>query len=109
MANIGLAAIIIQEATMTASAKNDLASRIFLLFSVDKYLYVTRKFAELTIDEFRTKNTPIRPKSTLPIAVKRVRAEKGVIIAQPGKTSFAFRSTAHTTESSLRYRLYRVF
>lgn len=47
--------------------------------------------------------------STLPIAVKRERAEKGVIIAHPGRTSLAFRSTAQTTESSLRYRLYIVF
>ena len=52
------------------------------------------------MDEFKTKKTPIRPKSTLPIAVKRVRAEKGVIIAQPGKTSLALRSIAQTTESS---------
>ena len=43
--------------------------------------------------------------STLPMAVKRARAEKGVIIAQPGNTSFAFRSTAQTTESSFKYRL----
>lgn len=59
-----------------------------------------RKFEEATIDEFRTKNTPIKPRSTFPIAVKRVRAEKGVIIAHPGKTSLALRSIAHTTESS---------
>ena len=70
---------------------------------------MTKKFAEATIDEFKTKNTPINPMSTLPIAVKRDRAEKGVIIAHPGKTSLAFRSTAQTTESSLRYRLYIVF
>ena len=43
------------------------------------------------------------------MAVNLVRAEKGVIIAQPGRTSLAFRSTAHTTESSFKYRLYRVF
>ena len=54
------------------------------------------------MEEFKTKNTPKRPISTLPIAVKRDRAEKGVIIAQPGKTSFAFRSTAQTTESSFK-------
>ena len=59
-----------------------------------------KKFDDATIDEFKTKKTPIRPKSTLPIAVKRVRAEKGVIIAQPGKTSLALRSIAQTTESS---------
>lgn len=61
-----------------------------------------RKLAELTIEEFKTKKTPIRPMSTFPIAVKRDRAEKGVIMAHPGKTSFAFLSTAQTTESSLR-------
>ena len=43
----------------------------------------------------------MRPKSTLPIAVNRVRPEKGVIIAHPGNTSLAFRSTDHTVESSL--------
>ena len=100
MTSIGLAAIIIQEATITPSVKKDLASRIFRLLRVDKYLYVTRKFAELTIEEFSTKKTPISPISTLPIAVKRVRAEKGVIIAQPGKTSFAFRSIAQNKPSS---------
>ena len=105
MANIGFAAIIIHEATMTPSVKNDRASRIFLLFNVDKYLYVTKKFAEVTIEEFKTRKTPNRPMSTLPIAVKRARAEKGVIIAQPGNTSFAFRSTAQTTESSFKYLL----
>ena len=63
---------------------------------------MTKKFAELTIDEFNTKKTPIKPISTFPMAVNRDRAEKGVIIAQPGNTSFAFRSTAQTTESSLR-------
>ena len=40
--------------------------------------------------------------STFPIAVNLDRAENGVIMAQPGNTSFAFRSTAQTTESSLR-------
>jgi hypothetical protein len=38
------------------------------------------------------RNTPINPTSTLPIAVKRVLAEKGVTIAQPGNKSFAFLS-----------------
>jgi len=99
---MGFAAIIIQEATITPSVKKDRASLIFLLFKVDKYRYVTRKLAELTIEEFRTRNTPIRPMSTLPIAVNRVRAEKGVIMAHPGSTSFALRSTAQTTESSLK-------
>jgi hypothetical protein len=63
---------------------------------------VIKKFAELTIEEFNTRKTPINPMSTFPMAVKRVRAEKGVIIAHPGSTSFAFLSTAQTTESSLR-------
>jgi hypothetical protein len=100
---MGLAAIIIHEATIRPSVKNDRASRIFRLFKVERYRYVTKKFAELTIEEFKTRNTPINPISTLPIAVKRVRAENGVIIAHPGKTSFAFRSTAQTTESSFKY------
>ena len=69
IANIGLAAIIIQEATITPSVKKDLASLIFLLLSVERYLYVTKKLAELTIEEFNTKNTPMRPRSTFPIAV----------------------------------------
>lgn len=38
------------------------------------------------------KKTPIRPTSTLPMAVKRVLAENGVTIAQPGNRSFALRS-----------------
>tara|TARA_B100000787_G_scaffold129541_1_gene98413 strand:+ start:5533 stop:5733 length:201 start_codon:yes stop_codon:yes gene_type:complete len=66
---------------------------------------VTKKFAELTIDELRTKNTPIKPISTLPIAVKRVLAENGVIIAHPGKTSFAFLSMAQKIPSSSVYLL----
>jgi len=37
MANIGLAATIIQEAIIKDSEKNDLASRILRLFNVDKY------------------------------------------------------------------------
>ena len=78
--NIGLAAIIIQEATIRDSVKNARASRIFRLFKVDKYLYVTKKLAALIIEEFKTKSTPINPISTLPTAVKRVLDEKGVII-----------------------------
>ena len=70
---------------------------------------MTKKLAEETIEEFSTRKTPIKPISTLPMAVNRERAEKGVIIAHPGKTSFAFRSTAQTTESSFKYRLYIVF
>lgn len=70
---------------------------------------MTKKLAELTIEEFKTRKTPIRPMSTLPIAVKRDRAEKGVIMAHPGRTSLAFRSIAQTTESSFKYLLYIVF
>jgi hypothetical protein len=70
---------------------------------------VTRKFEELTIEEFNTRKTPIKPKSTLPIAVYLTRLEKGVIIAHPGSTSLAFFSTDHTKDSSLPKRLYRVF
>jgi hypothetical protein len=55
------------------------------------------------------KKTPIRPTSTLPIAVKRVRAEKGVTIAQPGNKSLAFRSIEYTSPSSPVKRLYKVF
>jgi hypothetical protein len=106
---MGFAATIIHEATISPSAKKDRASRIFLLFSVDKYLYVTRKFAELTIEEFRTKRTPMSPMSVLPTAVKRVLAEKGVTIAHPGRRSLAFRSIDHITPSSPRYLLYKVF
>lgn len=109
MTSIGLAAIIIQEATIIPSAKKDLASRIFRLFKVDKYLYVTKKLAELTIDEFSTMSTPIKPISVFPTAVNLVRVEKGVIIAQPGNRSRALRSIDHTTPSSLRNRRYIVF
>jgi len=96
MANIGFAAIIIQEAVINPSEKKDLASLIFLLFKVDRYLYVTKKFAELTMEAFIAKNTPNRPMSVLPIAVNRVLAEKGVTIAQPGNKSFAFLSIDQT-------------
>jgi hypothetical protein len=48
--------------------------------------------AELTIEALIARNTPIKPTSVLPIAVKRVRAEKGVTIAQPGSKSLALRS-----------------
>jgi len=92
MASIGLAARIIQEPTIKASAKKDLASLIFLLFKVERYLYVTKKFAELTKEAFKTTNTPIKPISILPMAVKRVLEENGVTIAQPGKRSLALRS-----------------
>lgn len=53
---------------------------------------MTRKLAELTIEALIARNTPIKPTSVLPIAVKRVRAEKGVTIAQPGSKSLALRS-----------------
>jgi hypothetical protein len=76
MASIGLANIIIHDAVISPSAKKDLASRILRLFSVDKYLKVTKKFAELTIEAFRAKKTPIKPISVRPTAVNRVRAEK---------------------------------
>jgi hypothetical protein len=92
IANIGLAAIIIQEAVIKASEKNDLASLILRLFSVDRYLYVTKKFAELTIEAFNAKNTPIKPTSVLPTAVHLVLAENGVTIAHPGSKSFVLRS-----------------
>jgi hypothetical protein len=85
---------------MTPSVKKERASLIFLLLRVERYLYVTKKFDEATIEAFITKNTPNNPKSTLPIAVNRVRAENGVIIAHPGRRSLAFLSTAHTVESS---------
>jgi hypothetical protein len=92
IANIGLAAIIIQEAVIKASAKNDLASLILRLLRVERYLYVTKKFAELTIDALSAKNTPINPTSVFPTAVNRVLAENGVTIAQPGSKSFVLRS-----------------
>jgi hypothetical protein len=96
IANIGLAAIIIQEAVIRPSEKKDLASLIFLLFSVDRYLYVTKKLAELTIEAFIARNTRKSPISVLPIAVNRVLAEKGVTMAQPGNKSFAFLSIDQT-------------
>ena len=89
---MGLAATIIQDDTISDSEKNDLASLIFLLFNVDKYLYVTKKFAELTIDALIAKKTPIKPISIRPIVVNLVLEENGVIIAQPGSKSFAFLS-----------------
>jgi len=89
---MGFAATIIQDETIKDSEKKDLASRIFLLFKVERYLYVTRKLAELTIEAFIAKKTPIKPTSILPIAVNLVLAEKGVIIAQPGNKSLAFLS-----------------
>ena len=103
--NIGLARIIIQEATIIPSVKNDRASRILRLFNVDKYLYVTKKFAALIMDEFNTNKTPINPISTLPIAVNLVREEKGVIMAHPGSKSLALRSMDQNTPSSFKYLL----
>jgi hypothetical protein len=101
MANIGLAATIIEEAVISASAKNDLASLILRLLRVDKYRKVTKKLAELMIEPFNTKKTPIKPTSVLPTAVNLVRAENGVIIAQPGNKSFVLRSIEYTKFSSL--------
>jgi hypothetical protein len=62
------------------------------LFKVDKYLYVTKKFAEATIEALITIKTPIKPTSIRPIAVNLVLEEKGVIIAHPGSKSLALRS-----------------
>jgi hypothetical protein len=59
---------------------------------VDKYLYVTKKLAELTIEAFIAKKTPINPMSIRPMAVNLVLEENGVIIAQPGNKSLAFLS-----------------
>jgi len=70
---------------------------------------VTKKFAELTIEAFNTIKTPIKPISVFPIAVKRVRAENGVIIAHPGNKSFALRSIDQTKPSSDENRRYNVF
>jgi len=61
---------------------------------------VTKKFAALTIEELSTSKTAIKPISVFPIAVNLVREENGVIIAQPGKRSFAFRSIDQNTPSS---------
>jgi hypothetical protein len=79
------------------------------LFSVDKYLYVTKKLAELTIEAFIANQTPIKPTSIRPIVVKRVLEENGVIIAQPGNKSFAFLSIEYIKLSSLENLLYNVF
>ena len=78
---MGLAAIIIQDAAIKPSEKNERASLIFLLLRVDKYLKVTKKLAELTMEALIAKNTPNKPISVLPIAVNLVRAENGVTIA----------------------------
>ena len=53
---------------------------------------MTKKLAELTIEAFSARKTPINPTSVLPTAVNRVLAEKGVTIAQPGNKSFVLRS-----------------
>jgi hypothetical protein len=79
------------------------------LFSVDKYLYVTKKLAELTIEAFIANQTPIKPTSIRPIVVKRVLEENGVIIAQPGNKSFAFLSIEYIKLSSLENLRYNVF
>jgi hypothetical protein len=59
---------------------------------VDKYLYVTKKLAELTIEAFIAKKNPINPMSIRPMAVNLVLEENGVIISQPGNKSLAFLS-----------------
>lgn len=100
---MGFAAIIIHEATITPSEKNERASRILRLFSDDRYRYETKKLAALIIEEFRTNRTPINPISTFPTAVKRVLEENGVIIAQPGNKSRAFRSIDQKIPSSFKY------
>jgi hypothetical protein len=44
------------------------------------------------MDAFIAKKTPISPTSILPIVVKRVLEENGVIMAHPGSKSLAFLS-----------------
>jgi len=99
--SIGLAAIIIQDAAITDSEKKDLASRILRLFKVERYLYVIRKLAELTMEAIKVIATIDIPMSVLPIKVYLVREEKGVTIAQPGSKSLAFFSTTQITSFSL--------
>jgi len=99
--SIGLAEIIIHDATIIHSEKKDLASLILRLFKVAKYRQVTKKFAPLIIEAVIANKTPINPISILPIAVNLVLEEKGVIIAQPGNKSLAFLSIDQKTPSSL--------
>ena len=47
--------------------------------------------------------------SVLPTVVKRVRAENGVIIAQPGNKSLVLRSTVQNTPALGIKRRYNVF
>ena len=61
------------------------------------------------MEAFKARKTPIKPMSVFPIAVKRVLAEKGVTIAQPGSKSLALRSIAQTWPSSPKKRLCNVF
>jgi hypothetical protein len=70
---------------------------------------VTKKLAALIIEEFKTRRTPNKPISVLPMAVNLVLEEKGVIIAHPGIKSFAFLSIDQKTPSSLIYLLNNVF
>lgn len=98
---MGLAAIIIHDAAIIDSEKKQRASRIFRLFSVDKYRYVIKKLAELIIDAINVTTTIVIPTSVFPISVYRVRDENGVIIAQPGNKSLAFRSTTQINSFSL--------
>lgn len=106
---MGLAAIIIHDPIIRDSEKNDRASLIFLLFRVDRYLYVTKKLAELTIDAFMAKNTPNNPMSIRPIAVNLDLDENGVTIAHPGSRSLALRSIEWINVSSFVNRLYKLF
>lgn len=98
---MGLAAIIIHEEHIIPSVKKERASLIFRLFKVDRYLYVTKKFAPLITEDIKTSKIAETPISTFPIAVKRVLEEKGVIMAQPGRRSLALRSIAQNIPFSL--------
>jgi hypothetical protein len=100
-----LAATIIQEAVIRPSEKKALASLILRLFKVERYLYVTKKLAELTIEALIARNTPIKPISVFPMAVNLVRAEKGVTMAHPGNRSLALRSIDQLYPSSPIKRL----
>jgi len=97
--------MIISDDNIRDSEKNERASRIFLLFKVERYRYVIIKLAELIIEALIAKKTPNNPISIRPVIVNLTRAEKGVIIAQPGNKSLALRSTAQTKNSSFKNRL----
>ena len=99
--------MVIQHVTIIASEKKDLESLIFLLFRVDKYLYVIKKFEQLIIDDSSVKTTTHKPMSVLPNNVYFGLDENGVIIAHPGIKSFAFFSTTHNKSEPLIYFLYK--